>query len=203
MYSLPVSTAINKPLYKKAVFEKFNLKAAERDRFDADISRMALVARVSTATVPALSEGQEVKGFYVLQVALKRKDYDTKNILKLQKLIPQKMVFALQYDDQTQFCIFHTRLQQSAWMPTSEAAIPLQGLSLDDVWNSIVATIGGLDAQAEESIEEQIIHREQQEKLLRQIESLEKRARAEKQTRKRYELHQQILKLKEELPCEQ
>ena len=200
MYSLPVSTAINKPLYKKAVFEKFNLKAAERDRFDADISRMALVARVSSATVPALSEGQEVKGFYVLQVALKRKDYDTKNILKLQKLIPQKMVFALQYDDQTQFCIFHTRLQQSEWMPTSETAIPLQGLTLDDVWNNIVAIIGGLDAQAEETIEEQIIHREQQEKLLRQIESLEKRARAEKQTRKRYELHQQILKLKEELP---
>ena len=203
MYSLPVSTAINKPLYKKAVFEKFNLKAAERDRFDADISRMALVARVSTATVPALSEGQEVKGFYVLQVALKRKDYDTKNILKLQKLIPQKLIFALQFEKQTQFCIFHTRLQQSAWMPTDEATITLQGLSLDDVWNNIVATIGGLDAQAEESIEEQIIHREQREKLLRQIESLEKRARAEKQTRKRYELHQQILKLKEELPCEQ
>ncbi len=199
MYSLPVSTAINKPLYKKAVFEKFNLKAAERDRFDADISRMALVARVSTATVPALSEGQEVKGFYVLQVALKRKDYDTKNILKLQKLIPQKMVFALQYDDQTQFCIFHTRLQQSAWMPTDDATITLQGLSLDDVWNNIVATIGGLDNQAEETIEEQIIHREQREKLLRQIESLEKQCRTEKQTRKKYELHQQITRLKEKL----
>ena len=196
MYSLPVSTAINKPLYKKAVFEKFNLKAAERDRFDADISRMALVARVSTATVPALSEGQEVKGFYVLQVALKRKDYDTKNILKLQKLIPQKMVFALQYDDQTQFCIFHTRLQQSAWMATDEAVITLQGLTLDDVWNNIVATIGGLDAQAEETIEEQIIQREQREKLLRQIESLEKQCRAEKQTRKKYELHQQLQELK-------
>ena len=203
MYNLPPQCAINKPLFKKAVFEKFNLKAAERDRFDADISRMALVARVSPATVPALSEGQEVKGFYVLQVALKRKDYDTKNILKLQKLIPQKLIFALQFEKQTQFCIFHTRLQQSAWMPTDEATITLQGLSLDDVWNSIVATIGGLDAQAEETIEEQIIHREQREKLLRQIESLEKRARAEKQTRKRYELHQQILKLKEELPCEQ
>ena len=64
---------------------------------------------------------------------------------------------------------------------------------------NIVATIGGLDAQAEESIEEQIIHREQREKLLRQIESLEKQCRTEKQTRKKYELHQQIIKLKEEL----
>ena len=40
-------------------------------------------------------------------------------------------------------------------------------------------------------------YREQHEKLLRQIEALEKRCRAEKQTRKRYELHQQIVKLKE------
>ena len=199
MYNLPPQCAINKPLYKKAVFEKFNLKAAERDRFDTDISRMTLVARVSTATVPALTKGKEIEGFYVLQVALKRKDYDNKNILMLQKLIQQKMVFALQYEDLTQFCIFHTRLQQSVWMPTDEATITLQGLSLDDVWNNIVATIGGLDAQAEESIEEQIIHREQREKLLRQIESLEKLCRTEKQTRKKYELHQQIIKLKEVL----
>lgn len=199
MYGLPPNTLINKPLYKKAVFEKFNLKAVERDRFDADISRMALVARISTATVPALTKGKEIEGFYVLQVALKRKDYDTKNILMLQKLIPQKMVFAMQYEEQTQFCIYHTRLQQSEWMATDEAVITLQGLSLDDVWNNIVATIGGLDAQAEESIEEQIIQREQQEKLLRQIESLEKMCRTEKQTRKKYDLHQQILKLKEEL----
>ena len=199
MFQLPPATAINKPLYKKAVFEKFNLKAAERDRFDADISRMALVARVSSATVPALTKGKEIEGFYVLQVVLKRKDYDTKNILMLQKLIPQKMVFAMQYEEQTQFCIYHTRLQQSEWRPTNEAAIPLQGLTLDDVWNNIVATIGGLDAQAEESIEEQIIHREQRDKLLRQIESLEKLCRTEKQTRRKYELHQQITKLKEGL----
>lgn len=199
MFQLPPATAINKPLYKKAVFEKFNLKAAERDCFDADISRMALVARVSSATVPALTKGKEIEGFYVLQVALKRKDYDPKNILMLQKLIPQKLIFALQFEEQTLFCIFHTRLQQSAWMATDEAVITLQGLSLDDAWNNIVATIGGLDAQAEESIEEQIIHREQREKLLRQIESLEKQCRTEKQTRKKFELHQQIIKLKEKL----
>ena len=199
MYNLPPQCAINKPLYKKAVFEKFNLKAAERDRFDADISRMALVARVSSATVPALTKGKEIEGFYVLQVVLKRKNFDSKNILMLQKLIPQKLIFVLQFEEQTQFCIFHTRLQQSVWMPTDEATITLQGLLLDDVWNNIVAAIGGLDAQAEESIEEQIIQREQQEKLLRQIESLEKQCRTEKQTRKKYELHQQIIKLKEGL----
>jgi hypothetical protein len=197
MYGLPQATIINQPLYKKTVFEKFNLKTAERDRFDADISKMALVARISPTTVPALAEGQEIKGFYVLQVTLKQRDYDAKNILLLQKIIPQKIVYALQFEEQTQLCVFHTRLQQSDWVPTESATISLNGLSLDDAWNNIVATIGGLDAQSEATIEEQIVNREQREKLLRQIEALEKQCRTEKQTRKKYELHQQIMKLKE------
>ena len=196
MYNLPHTTAINQPLSKKAVFEKFNLKASERERFDADISRQTLVARISSATVPALTEGTEIKGIYVLQVVLKRKEYDPKNILLLQKLIPQNIVFALQHEDKTQLCIFHTRLQQSAWMPTDEAVIPLQGLNLDDVWVNIVASIGSLDTSSEETIEQQIINREQKEKLLRQIEVLEKKCRLEKQTHKKYELHQELVKLK-------
>ena len=199
MYGLPDKTLVNRPLYKKAIFEKFNLKTAERDRFDADISRLAIIAYISPQKISALHEGQEVKEFYVLQVQLKRKEYDSRNILLLNKLIPQHIVFALEYEEETRLCVFHTRLQQSEWMPIGTATIPLNGLSLDDVWNDIVATIGGLDAQSEETIEEQIINREQREKLLRQIEVLEKRCRTEKQTRKRYELHQQIVKLKEEL----
>lgn len=199
MYGLPSSTLINRPLYKKAVFEKFNLKAAERDRFDADVSRMAIIAYLSPAKIPALHPGQEVKEFYVLQVQLKQREYDTKNILLLQKLIPQKIVFALEYDEDVQFCIFHTRLQQSEWRHASDAEIPLKGLTFDDIWNNIVAEIGSLDNAAEETLEQQIINREEREKLLRQIEVLEKRCRIEKQTRKKYELHQQLLKLKEEL----
>ena len=199
MYGLPASTLVNRPLYKKAVFEKFNLKAAERDHFDADVSRMAIVAYLSPTKIPALRPGQEVKEFYVLQVQLKQRDYDTKNILLLQKLIPQKIVFALEYDEDVQFCIFHTRLQQSEWKHASDAEIPLKGLTIDDVWNNIVAEIGCLDTTAEETLEQQIINREEREKLLRQIEALERRCRIEKQTRKKYELHQQLLKLKEEL----
>ncbi len=199
MFGLPANTLINQPLYKKAIFEKFNLKAAERERFDADISKMALVARISSATVPALSEGKDIKGFYVLQIELKHLEYDAKNILLLHKLIPQQLVFALRYEQQVQLCIFHTRLLQSAWMNTEDITIPLQGLTLDDVWNNIVASIGGLDAEAEETLEEQIVNREQRDKLLRQIESLEKQCRTEKQTRKKYELHQQLIKMKEGL----
>lgn len=199
MYGLPPATTINKPLYKKTVYEKFRLKANERERFDADISRMTLTARISTTTVPALSEGNDIKGIYVLQVMLKHQDYDTRNIFLLHKLIPQRIVFAMQYGDQTQLCSFHVRMLQSPWMSNDEAIIPLQGLTLDEVWTGIVAAIGGLDTSSDETLERQIISRKQHEKLQQQIAALEKKCRTEKQTHRRYELYQQIMKLKAQL----
>ena len=199
MFNLPTSTEISKPLYKKAVFEKFNIKAAERERFDADVSRMTLVNYVSPSRVPALKEGAEIKDFYVLQVVLKQSEFDSRNIQMLQKFIPQHILFALQYIDQTKLCVFHTRFLQSEWRNSSDVFIPLRGITLDEVWNNIVAEIGSLDAASEQTIEEQIIKNEQREKLLKQIELLEKQCRTERQTHKKYELHKQILKLKEKI----
>lgn len=198
MFGLPETTAINKPLYKKALFEKFNMK--EPDSFNADISRMVLVARVATSTVPALKEGKEINGFYVLQVFLKRKNYDIRHFFLLHKLIPQDIVYALQYEDETQFLAFHTCITvHSEWVPTSDATITLKGMTMDDAWRNLVADIGHLDAQSDISLEDQMLERENREAVLHHIASLEKQCRLEKQTRKKYELHQQIIKLKEGL----
>ena len=196
MFGLPASTVVNQPLPKKAFFEKFNLKAAERNRFDADISRMVIVARISPATVPALAAGKDITGFYFVQVILKQKTYSDQCLLLLNKLVGQKMIFALQYGEETQFAVFHTRLLKSDWQTTESVSLDLKGLTLDDAWQNFVFSIGGLDASSEQSIEQQIIKREEQEKLLRQIETLEKQCRTEKQTRKKYELHQEIQKLR-------
>ena len=196
MFGLPASTVVNQPLPKKAFFEKFNLKAAERNRFDADISRMVIVARISQATVPALAAGKDITGFYFVQVILKQKAYSDQCLLLLNKLVGQKMIFALQYGEETQFAVFHIRLLKSDWQKTESVSLDLKGLTLDDAWQNFISSIGDLDASSEQSIEQQIIKREEQEKLLRQIEILEKQCRTEKQTRKKYELHQEIQKLR-------
>ena len=89
MYGLPHRTEIRKQLPKKAIYAKFELKPAQRDGFDADVSRIDIVAVVSPTTVPAVAAGESIKEFYVLAVQLKRKDYEEKNIAMLSKLIPQ------------------------------------------------------------------------------------------------------------------
>lgn len=199
MYSLPISTEVKKQLPKKAIFAKFDLKSSQRESFDADISRIDIVAVISPATIPALAEGTEVKGVYVLAVQMKRREYDYKNIVLLTKLIPQKMVFALQFGEQTQFVVYHTKLITSVWQPTESAMLPVSGLNLDAVWENIIKSIGQIEIESGNTLVEQIAADDQRNKLLSQIAILEKKMAKEKQPRRKREYFKQIKKLKKEI----
>ena len=196
MYGLPITTEVKKQLPKKAIYAKFDLNTAQRDAFDADISRIDIVAVVSPATVPALGVGEEVKEFYVLAVQLKRKEYDNKNIALLTKLIPQKMVLALQFEERTQLAIFHTKLIFSEWRQTEETSLSLTGLYLDAVWEGIVKQIGNIQVESGNTLKEQIAADDQLAKFRTQIDTLERKMASEKQPRRKREYFEQIKKLK-------
>lgn len=199
MYGLPISTECKKQLPKKAIYAKFDLKPSQRESFDEDIARIDIVAVVSSATVPALSKGADIKEFYLLAVQMKRKEYDTKNIALLTKLIPQKMVLALQYEELTQFAIYHTKLISSTWQPNDDAILPLSGLNLDTVWENIVTHIGQIDVEEGNTLAEQIASNDQRAKVLAQIYTLERKMANEKQSRRKREYFEQIKILKSQI----
>ena len=201
MYGLPQSTECKKQLPKKAIFAKFDLKPPQRESFDADIARIDIVAAVSPLTVPALAVGEEVKEFYVLAVQMKRKEYDSKNIALLTKLIPQKMVLALHYGDEVQLAIYHTKVITSAWQPINQKSeiINLTGLTLDTVWENIVKNIGKIDVTEGNTLTEQIAANDQRAKLLAQIATFERKMASEKQPRRKREYFEQIRILKKQI----
>ena len=193
MLGLSKATEVNRQLPKTLVYKQFTLTAQQRDRFDVDISRMAIVNVVSPDTVPGLATGESVKAFYVLAILLKRKDYDAKNIAMLAKLIPQHLLFALQYENEVQLAIFQEKLFVSSWHNTTNLpALPLNGLNLDRVWDNIVTTVGDFSIQGENTLKEQIQQDEAQAKLYKQIEQLEKQCRQEKQPRRKAELFEEL-----------
>ena len=61
MLGLPKTTEISKALPKKAIYAKFELKPVQRDHFDEDISKMAIVNAISPTTIPALQKGTDVE----------------------------------------------------------------------------------------------------------------------------------------------
>ena len=201
MYGLPSTTEIKKQLPKKAIYAKFNMPTSQREHFDEDIARIDIEVGISKATVPALAEGEEIKEFYVLGIQLKRKEYDPKNILMLTKLLPHKMIFALHYEDEIQFAIYHTKLITSEWQLIihNSSLITLQGLNLDSVWDNIVKLIGHIEVQEGNTLTEQIKADEEHTKLIAQIKMLERKMANEKQPRRKREYFEQIKNLKKSL----
>ena len=196
MFGLPENSNVGKQLPKTAIYAKFAMNTSEREKFDADISRIAIANMVDKRH---LAEGKDVKSIYVLTVQLKRKEYDPKNIVALAKLIEQNMVFALMFEEETQLATYCTRLITSDWQPTEDVTISLEGLNLDKVWDNLTSMIGNIAIIGSNSVAEQITIDDAHSKLLKQIEQLEKKARTEKQPRRKLELFEKLKELKKKL----
>ena len=199
MLGLPRTTEIYKPLSKKALFDKFKPNASDRKLFDEQISRLSIVAEISPQTV-SLAASAEVSAIYVIDVTLKTPDCDKKNIALLSKLIDQRMLFVLQYGDHARLAVYRgEKVLISEEKPTDEWQLTLSGFDLGVVWENIIAQIGRIDLAGGKDLDATIAENDRHEKLTNQIAALEKKARAEKQSRRKWDYAEEIKQLKIEL----
>ena len=198
MLGLPKATELSKQLPKNAIYAKFQMNTAEKAKIDADISRITIVNEVSAEKVH-IAAGDQVKSFFVLLVALKKKDFDDKTIITISKLIPQNMLLVLECGNEAKLATYHTKLMQTEWKRKEALSVELKGLNLDSAWENIIMQIGGITIDQGNTLDEQIAADEHRQKIEKEIAKLEKQARAEKQPKKKFELVQQIKKLKDEL----
>lgn len=198
MLGLPKSTEMNKQLPKKAIYAKFQMNTAAKDKVDADISRIVIVNEISPSRIN-IPAGEEVGSFFVLLVALKKKDFDEKTIAALSKLIPQNILFVLEFEGQSKLAVYRTKLMQTDWKPTESCTLELRGLTLDKVWENAIRSLELGVWNEELSLDENLALHERREKLEKKIAKLEKQARAEKQPKKKFELVQRVRALQKQL----
>ena len=198
MLGLPKATEMSKQLPKKAIYTKFQMNTSAKEKIDVDISRITIVNEIAPnkVNIPA---GDEVKSFFVLLVTLKRKDFDEKIIAMLSKLIPQNILFVLEYNGESKLAVYRLKVMQTGWKLTEEQRVELQGLNLDKVWENIIRSLELGVWNEELSVDENIELHEKQAKLQKEIARLEKQARTEKQPKKKFELVQRIKKLQKGL----
>lgn len=133
---------------------------------------------------------EATSAIFVLQVELKRKGYDDKNIIMISKLFGQKLMSVLHYENKYQLAIYETRLLKSDWKNEEEISLKLYGLDLGSVWDNFVTQVSDINVQAGNTLEEQINVEAEKEKLQKQIVDLELKARKEVQSKKKFEMVQ-------------
>ena len=200
MFDLPKSTEIRKPIHKKLIYQKFpaELDGEKRKRFDEDISRITVTNEISEKSIN-IRPTDEVSSIFVIQIELKSKEYNDRNIALVSKLFGQKLLLVLHVDGEYQLAIYETQLLKSEWKKEAEIKLRIDGLDLGTVWNSFVTAVSGISAHDGNTLSEQIGIEAEKERLKKIIVELERKARKEVQSKRKFELHRQIGEYKKRL----
>lgn len=198
MLGLPQSTEVRKSLPKAQLYKQFDWKPSQRESFDGSTSRLDFINWIAPRTLPAIAEGAEVKEIFVIEVSLKSRDINLKNIVLLAKSIPQRVIYILRYGDEIRLAVYHTKLFITDWQPINYefSIFNSASLTLDAVWQNVVTGIGEFSVADGNSITEQVRIDEERAKLEKQIAALEKQMYTSKQPRRKRDLFEQISKLK-------
>lgn len=198
MLGLPKSTELKRQLSKGAIYSQFNMNTAAKEKFDADIKKITIVNEISPRTTSIL-EGEKVGSIFVLHILLKKIDFDEKNIVLISKLIKQNMVLILECESKAQIAVYYRKLLHTDWQNSNDISIQLKGLNIDQVWENIIVQISGVKIEQGNTLDELIELDEKRKKVQKQILTLEKLARAEKQPKRKFELVGKIKLLQKEL----
>lgn len=198
MFGLPSSTEIRKPVHKKLLYQKFpnELSGEKKERFDRDISRIIITNEISETSVNIRST-EKIQSIFVVQVELKTKDYNDRNISLISKLFGQNLLMILHYAEEYQLAIYETRLLKSDW--NKDFDLTLIGLNLSAVWDGFITAVSGIVASENNTLEEQISVEAEKEKIKKKISDLENKARKETQSKKKFEMFQKIKEYQKKL----
>lgn len=198
MLGLPQTTEVKKIIPKRDLYSKFELNTAEQKEFDAAIRQITIVNEISLRTIPALQKQE--KAVFVLAVQLKQEGCAERLLQRLCRLIDQRLLLALCYEDKLQLALyFDNRILLNEFMPVAEQKVNLQGTSLNDIWEHLALQVAQLTPRAGLTPASVIANAGRRAEAEAQIAALTKKMFAEKQARKKLTLREAINKLKKEL----
>lgn len=206
MLGLPATTEFNKKIPKQMFYENTKITPELKKAFISEIKSVYWGNKISSETINIV-EGEKVSEIEIFRIDL-HTDSINENVLKLiDKSIPYNIVFVLSYEDKQQLWIENKQISEKGsvstnkyfhteWSSNEDGKLEIKGLNLDAVWENIIVQIGNVEIEEGNTLDEQIAEDEKRAKLEKEIARLEKLARNEKQPKKKFEIVQQINKLR-------
>lgn len=209
MNEFPKTTVFGKAIPKTKFYENLPVTPMVKNCFVTDISSIVWRNKLSPATLN-VQAGTRIREVNVIEITLKNDSLNEQVLKAIDRGIPYHLLFLLRNKDQCMACIGYKELNaaqtealavkeyfKTDWMSFDELPLRVDGLTMDEIHDGFIKQINQrLDETDENSLKDAIFADAQRRKLEQQIAKLEKLARAEKQPKKKFELVQDIQKLK-------
>ena len=213
MLNLPATTEYGRRIPKQKFYENLTVSPALKRVFVEQIKLIYWRNKLAPSTLN-IGAGEKVTELEVFELQLHQPSLDEAVLRQIDREIPYHILFVLTHKDKAQAWIGYKQATTSGanafkvdtyyhteWMPEEELSLKLDGLTTDAVYESYVRQIAGDKLGAADGVEDlqASVERDlRRQRLEKEIGKLEAKMRAEKQPKKKFELHQQILKLKQE-----
>ena len=210
MITFPDSTLVGKPVPKTAFYRNLEVNSKMKQRFVDSVESITWTAKLAPSTL-SVADGKTVHEITVFRMVLKKEEVPSDVLTLIDKQMPRHTLFLLQHDDA--FCLLvnykewhdaaNTRFDivktfQTGWTSADKLSLSLDGQDMDAVYSAIVKQVAGADITSEaKDIHTAVAQTKEQEALRQKIAALEAKIAKERQPKKKFELHQQLVKLKE------
>jgi len=194
MLDLPKSTFFGRIIAKEKIYEHSSANKKLVELFVNQIERIRWLNKISAETVN-IERGKQVDEIEVLEIALKVPTLDNRVLSTIRKAIPHRIVFSLVYGGVVNYSLHYD--DETVFSTT----IPPKfiGNNLDSVWENLIVQISGITVAEGRTLDEQVAVNIENDKLARKIEKLERQAMREQQPRRKWELAEEVRKMKIEL----
>lgn len=219
MINLPSSTFVGKVVPKEKFYSKCAVNTTTKNLFVKYVEQIVWQNKLTAQTMAA-EKGLLVNEIDVFEVKMKSFDCPRKLFEFIDQNLHHHNIFVLTYDDKAKLFVNFKEKEkdetfldafETPWKPADEPIFNLSGSNMDEIYESIVRTVGaanintspsslslpkGEAKQSKPSLKDYILQSKQNAKIQAQIEKLEKKLANEKQFNRQVEIRAEIRKLK-------
>ena len=204
MQDFPQKTFFNKPIPKAKFYEKLPVTQAVKNCFVNEIAGIVWRNKLSAETLN-VQPGSRVQELEVIEITLKGEALNDSVLKVIDKGIPYQLLFLLKCGEEYQLCMGYKETETSAvkeyfktaWMTFEALPLQITGLTLDEVCDNFIRQINTRLAVADAMpLKDALADDAMRQKIEKQIALLEKKMKSEKQPKRKFELHEEIQKLR-------
>ena len=197
----PPTTIVGKPVPKNAFYKHLEVNARIKQHFVEDVASINWLYKLAPSTIN-VEDGKQVHEIVVFSAVLKDKDCPNDVFLFIDRNMPRHVVFILEYDNRykvllnykawkdgqnSQFDIIKTFATD--WLTAERLLLTLEGQTMDALYEAMAGQVSGFGTTKAEDTKRIVKLEGLIDKAKREVESLQKRIRNERQLNRQMELN--------------
>ena len=207
----PPTTIVGKPVPKNAFYKHLEVNAKIKQHFVDDVVSIHWLYKLAPSTIN-VEDGKQVHEIVVFSASLKSKDCPNDVFLFIDRNMPRHVVFILEYEDRykvllnykawkdgqnSQFDIIKTFATD--WLTDGQLLLTLEGQTMDALYEAMAGQVSGFGTTKAEDTKRIVELEGLIDKAKREVESIQKRIRNERQLNRQMELNGAARGLKKQI----